>query len=72
MKHKVTVLECDNPDCAKLVMPEELDTNWYQGIHLGKGFYHLEWGGGPLPALFACQISCVGPAIEHAITESRA
>ena len=65
-KKKITAMKCDNPECRALVAPED-EFSEPQGIYLGRGHYTMEWGGGPLPALFACSTDCVGPAVEEAL-----
>jgi hypothetical protein len=60
-KSKVTVESCDNPDCDTRheVYP---DMPLVVGFHLGKGSW-VHAGGDYIPPTYACQESCIVPAI---------
>lgn len=71
-KRKATIEICDNPDCESEIQTQLVDgVNAIIGFHLGKGSYAQDWGGGPLPAIFACSTDCIVAAIEHKIYEGR-
>ncbi|AWN07772.1 hypothetical protein HOT31_gp101 [Microbacterium phage Hendrix] len=73
-RKKMMVVICDNPDCDSEIT-EQIDRSEDMdpptGFTLGKGSYSQDWGGGPLPALFACSTACIVPAIENAIYAER-
>lgn len=64
MKHKATIETCDNPGCGH----QEVSTKDEpaSGYHLGRGYWVLG-GGGPIPAVYAHELACLAPAVEHAI-----
>lgn len=66
-KVRETVLMCDNPSCDTMRLHSRHEPAL--GIHFGRGSWHLG-GGGPIPSIYACQQSCVAPAVEFVMTEA--
>jgi hypothetical protein len=60
-KRRVTVLECDNPDCESEPVIE--DGEPILGLHINGGVWHHSGGGGPIPKTYACSEACLLPAI---------
>ena len=63
MKTKMAVEFCDNPGCGYSEVVGA-DKEGAMGYHFGKGWYVLA-GGGPIPAFYAHQESCIVPALKH-------
>jgi len=70
-KRRAEVMECDNPACRT---PPRVTSRYEPalGYYLGRGTYHHEGGGGPIPAVYACSPECIGPAVEYVIREAEA
>lgn len=67
-KRKALMMQCDNPNC-----PNEMETSRDDpalGYYLGAGAWHLGYGGGPIPATYACSTTCITPAVEARIEAS--
>lgn len=63
---KVTVMECDNPDCGSpLQVVDKYEP--VLGYHFNGGVQHHGGGGGPIPKFFACQEDCIIPAMNHVL-----
>ena len=62
-----TLEECDNPSCdhAEIVFAGEEGAT---GYHFGKGYFILG-GGGPIPAFYAHDDSCILPALQHVMSQ---
>lgn len=69
---KVTMVECDNPKCKSTDHPESINSRGV--ITAGPyGWFDMQvWcvGRSNQIRVFACQPACVGPAVEHKITEN--
>lgn len=68
-KHKITVERCENPTCSNEaeVVPGEVTP----GVAVGRGVYYDGFVGGPLPAIYACSVECLSPAVQAAIEKAR-
>jgi hypothetical protein len=58
---KVTVAECDNPDCNNT--HEHSKNEPAQGVWV-RGKFSDSAGGGPLRDVYACSFKCLGPAAK--------
>jgi hypothetical protein len=64
---KVTIVECDNPECDSEYIDGEEDGI---GYHFLKG-YQIDGGGGwPIPKVYACSKDCLAPAIEAVVMQA--
>jgi hypothetical protein len=69
----VTMIECDNPDCPSVGRPEWVDP---KGKKRARGPYGW-WEGdvdavgcGPAVYFYACELACIGPAIERLVEKA--
>lgn len=70
MKSKATVETCDNPTCRySEVIDNERGADGASGYHFGKGWWVMG-GGGPIPAFYAHEVSCIVPAMQHVIEKA--